>query len=357
MLRVTNCGVDPLRAVGLLSAALVGAIGLAGGGCYPNPDDLRRAGGSSGLGGCVGAACSSSGNGGTTGAGSGGSTGADAGVPPALDSTAYANAFCDRFSACAPTRLNNAFGSLAACQTRFKLDFDTFLSLPDTGWTSAAIAACAAALRAQSCPDFNDLKVVAACNVPGRRATGQACASGDQCVSLRCTGTGSCGTCSPRVGARASCSADSDCTPPLVCTTPATGTGTCVMPVDLAGTCDPASAPCRYSLSCRDGACATPGAANVPCEDGEDCDNRHGLLCNFSTFVCAAASPSTTTCGAPASNGIIQYCPASGYCSASGTCIAAAADNRPCSSTGPLCTFPAECINGTCTLPTVTDCH
>jgi hypothetical protein len=341
-----------------LSAALVAALGLAAGGCYPDPDDLRRPGRSSGLGGCLGAACSGSGNGGSAiGAGSGGSTGSDAGVPPALDTTAYANAFCDRFAACAPTRLTAAFGSLAVCQTRFKLDFDVFLALPDTGWTAAAVAACAAATRAQSCADFDDDKIAAACNVAGKRATGQACATGDQCASVRCAGTGACGTCAPRLAARASCSVDGDCAPPLVCTTPATGTGTCVMPVDLGGACDPASAPCRYSLSCRDGACATPGAANVPCEDFEDCDDRHGLLCDFSTLVCAAASVSTTICGAPASNGNVQYCPASGYCSTSGTCLAAAPDNRPCSSTGPLCTFPAACINGTCTLPAATDCR
>jgi hypothetical protein len=187
---------------------------------------------------------------------------------------------------------------------------------------------------------------------------GQGCRINDQCASRRCVVmSGQCGTCAPRLSAGGSCVDDGDCTPPLVCTTPASGAGSCVMPVDLNAACDPASAPCRYSLSCRDGFCATPGGANVSCADFEDCDFRHGFLCNLSTFVCGSASASTTTCGAPASNGSLQYCPANGYCSTSGNCLAAALDNRPCSATGPLCTAPAACVNGTCTLPTSTDCR
>lgn len=317
---------------------------LAAGGCYPDPDDLRQAG-HTGVGGCQGAACT----------GSGGVPGSDGGVPPGVDTAAYAGAICDRFQACAPTRLNVAFGSLATCQARFKIAVDAVVALVDTGWTATGMAACATAQRAQLCPDFNDGKVPAACNVAGKRSTGQACRGADQCASLRCVvSTGQCGTCAPRGGAGASCLDDGDCTLGLICT----GSGTCFAPLDLNRACDPTTTPCRYSLSCRDGFCSTPGGAQTLCDDFEDCDDRHGYLCDQTTFVCGLASASTTSCGAPASNGNLQYCQANGFCSLSGSCIAAAADTRSCSlSAGPLCTFPAACINGTCTLPISTDCR
>ena len=331
---------------------------VSAGGCYPNPDDLRASGSSgSGSGGCQGVACTGSGTGGTTGTGTGGS--GDGGVPPGFDTAAYASAICDRFQTCAPGRVSFAFGTQAACQARLKIAIDAVMPLPDIGWTAANLAACANAQRAQLCSDFNDGKIPAACNVMGKRITGQACRTADQCASLRCLGSlGQCGTCAPRGGAGASCVGDEDCTLGLVCTIPATGTGTCVTPRTAGSACDPASTPCLYSLSCRDGFCSAPGRAQTPCEDFEDCDDRNGFLCNFSTFVCGSATASTTTCGAPASNGSLQYCPASGYCSLSGTCLAAAADNRSCSnSAGPLCTFPAACLNGTCTLPSSADCR
>jgi hypothetical protein len=338
--------VDPVTRSGTIGLLAV----LAGAGCYPNPDDLRPGGGNNGAGGCVGALCSG-GKGGSTGAGGGG-------IPPGADTTAYANAVCDRFQSCAPGRLSFAFGSLAACQTRFKLFIDSVLFVPNTGWTAANLATCAAAQRAQSCTDFNDGADLPACDLPGTRTSGQACRNSNQCASLRCVFTDNlCGVCLPRGGAGASCAIDSDCLPPRVCTTPYTGTGTCAMPVGAGAACDPASSPCRYSLACLNGICAAPGRAQASCVDHQDCDDRQGYLCNFSTLVCGSATASSTICGAPATNGTLLYCPASGYCTDQFTCTAAAADNRSCGPTGPLCTFPASCINGICTLPSTTDCR
>src|SRR5262245_25293254 len=129
---------------------------LGASGCYPNPDDLRTGGGSgSGIGGCLGAGCTATGQGGTLGGAVGGSTGAGGGTAPTGDTTAYAAALCDRYQACAPYNLTVTFGTTASCQARYKIAQDTFLLLPDTGWTAAAITACAAAQRAQSCADFN----------------------------------------------------------------------------------------------------------------------------------------------------------------------------------------------------------
>jgi hypothetical protein len=125
--------------------------------------------------------------------------------------------------------------------------------------------------------------------------------------------------------------------------------------VGAGAACNPATTPCRYSLSCRGGVCSTPGGLGTACADHEDCDDRNGYLCNFTTGRCGAATGGNV-CNVSAADGSVQFCSADGYCTTAGTCIPAAADNQPCSATGAQCVYPAACIAGTCQLPTGADC-
>ena len=285
-----------------------------------------------------------------TGTADGGATTNDPG------GAAVANSTCANLQLCAPRRLTAVFGSQAVCQSRLKLAFDAELLLPDLGWTQAGLAACATAQVAQACDDFNDGKVPTACNVAGRRANGQPCRSSDQCASTRCVGTaGTCGQCAARAAAGAACASDSDCLPPFVCAvTAGTTTGLCVTPIESGLPCNPASTPCRRSLSCRAGTCQTPAKTGA-CADIEDCDERHGYLCNATTRICALATGGDT-CNLSAADGSVQYCSAGGYCAANGPCVAAAADARACSPSGAQCVYPATCTGGICVLPSGADC-
>src|SRR5258708_37374664 len=93
---------------------------------------------------------------------------------------------------------------------------------------------------------------------------------------------------------------------------------------------DPMAPPCRESLSCRAMVCAAPGGAGTACADHEDCDERRGLLCNFTTHKCGAAT-AAATCNVMAADGTVSYCADNGACPASGAaCVASAGDKQAC---------------------------
>ena len=262
---------------------------------------------------------------------------------------------CDRLQTCAPRRLTQVFGTLAICQSRLRLTIQSVLALPDIGWTAPVLTACASAQRTQTCTDFDDGKLPAACDVAGTRTNGRGCRGADQCASLRCSATGmGCGQCLARGGAGATCASDDDCQRAFICAV-GTGGGSCVTPGSAGALCNATSAPCRYSLSCRSGTCATPGIGGAVCSDHEDCDDRNGWLCNGTTGRCGLASGGTT-CNTSATDGTVQYCSDDGTCSATGACIPAAADNQACAVTGAACLPPATCMAGLCALPSTADC-
>jgi hypothetical protein len=289
----------------------------------------------------------------------GGAGGADGGGPLSLSAAAasYASAVCNRFQACSPARLTAYFGSAATCQDRLLLDITSILAFPDVGWTAATLTSCTSARLAQSCADFNDGKVLAACVVAGARANGTGCRIADQCVSTRCNvpPSSDCGRCAALGAAAGACAADTDCQPPLVCGV-ATGaaTGTCAMAGDLGAGCNGGTTPCRRSLSCRAGTCSTPGALGAACTGPGDCDDRNGVLCSSSTLRCVQGVGGVS-CGV-LTDGTVQYCSASGVCQSNGSCLPAAGDGQNCSSTGPVCLFPSTCFNNLCAPPTTQDC-
>ncbi|HVR62072.1 MAG TPA: hypothetical protein VMU50_09245, partial [Polyangia bacterium] len=282
-------------------------------------------------------------------------TGGSGGVSLDAALTAYAQAVCNRLQACAPRRVIGIYGSLAVCQARVKLFAQSVNALSSTGWTIAAVSACAVGYGNQSCADFDDGLTPPACVHPGTRAAGQGCRSGDQCgANLRCNSAAfpACGQCAPRLTAGGACLSDSDCVVGLICG----GNMQCVAPRDVGLACDAKTAPCRESLSCRATICAAPGAVGTACADHEDCDERNGVLCDFTTQRCGTAN-AAATCNSGAADGTINYCGDNGACPAmGGACIASGGDNQACAAGGPFCRFPFVCVGGVCSNVLATDC-
>ena len=287
-------------------------------------------------------------DGGAADAGNGGTVTLDAAL------TSYAQAVCNRLQACAPRRVVGLYGTLANCQARVKLFAQSVNALASTGWTIDAVSACAAGFNGQSCGDFDDGLTPPACVRPGMRAVGQGCRADDQCASIRCSAPAfpACGQCAARVSAGSVCARDADCITGLICG----GNKQCVAPRAIGAACDPMTAPCRESLSCRAMTCATPGPAGTACADQEDCDERNGILCNLATQRCGV-STAAATCNFSTADGTVAYCGDNGFCAANGAaCIASAADGGACGANGPLCRFPFDCVGGVCTNVLTTDC-
>jgi hypothetical protein len=370
-------------------------------GCFPNPDDLRRSGSTTGSGGKTGSAGSTissggagsgTGRAGTTGgssgpgaagattagtAGTGGSGGpGTAGVSGAgtaggsgtgtagssgagiLEATytKWATAICTREQACIPSLFTYYWGDATTCITRNKLWIKTYLAgYADITATDTSLSGCATQISAQSCLDWNNGKPLPMCALPGKRANGAKCDAGDQCASLRCSGNATaCGTCAARVALNGAC-VPGDCADGLICGS----LGTCVTPKVMGASCAADTTSCAGSLRCRGGICSAPlTTVGAACVDAEDCDTGHGVLCdsNAATPKCIAWSSSPTIC---AYSTTLTACSKGGFCEDDGTCTPAAADGRACDDDlGPTCLYPAVCSasNFLCTVSPVVRC-
>lgn len=382
--------------VGLVvTVVLVGAVG----GCYPNPDDLRRSGSTTGTAGRTGSA-GTGGTGGSTSAGTAGTTGkagssgsgtagtggsgpgvaGSTGGPGTAGSsgpgsaggsgtgtggtsgagilettfTKWATAICARDQACYPTYYVYQWGDTATCIARNKLWIKAYLAAyADVTATDASLGGCATQVSAQSCLDYANGKSLAMCTLPGKRTTGQRCDTGDQCTTLRCANnTTMCGTCSAKLALGGACVADAECTEPLVCGS----AGTCVAAKASGASCAADTQSCARSLRCRGGICSAPiTTAGTACVGEDDCDIGRGVLCDtVSSFKCVAWTSSATTCTSTAT--LLTFCSKAGICDTdTSTCLAAAAEGKACDEDlGPACLYPAVCSVSTslCTIPT-----
>jgi len=304
----------------------------------------------------------------------------DAAAPPdtkLVPVCEHASALCAKLAECAPFLLAAGYGDLAGCADRLFKVCTAESQSAGSGMTLANILACEAALATATCAD------VYANNVPGCvfRGTypdGATCGDSSQCASGLCRHAGDlCGVCAPKGAAGAPCPSggNEECQTGLVC-----GSGkTCAAPAPLGGACDDATAPCLPGSFCTSAkTCALTVAAGQVCP-GAYFNVGDGTLC---LGAGSATSPQLATqlgvagkgetCGlAPATGSPPTLCaPGSvAACKASsssiqlfgmptdGTCLALTQDGYTCDASRPPCLAGAQCIAGTCQIPSGRYCE
>ncbi len=197
-------------------------------------------------------------------------------------------------------------------------------------------------------------------------ANGAACENDVQCMSGSCVKdpgeSGPCGLCTARAGLDESCINNVKCDWDLVC-----ASTTCQPPVPKDGAC--VKGQCIGPYRCIGGICKDPVQLDGACEDdaADDdwCDETKLLDCKRTVpgnteGTCKAFA--TAAVGQPCGfvNENIVFCPPGASCAGSvgsTTCQTKAADGASCDAElGPDCNEPAECIDGTCTLPPADRC-
>jgi hypothetical protein len=263
----------------------------------------------------------------------------------------YVSTFCNKISECFPAAIRLSYKDAAECISRQKTQCVKSLNAPSTAATPAYVSGCASAISAASCDDV--FKQPDACKTPaGTLADGTPCGDDAQCTGRTCNKTGdtNCGACGQRVAAGGDCT-KGKCDDGLSCAE----NGKCVAPGAAGATCGE-NQPCLTPLVCANGTCAKGGEAGAACSEAAPCNAFKALACDSASKTCKEvklANPGET-CGVV--NGAFVLCAAGGDCktagatSPTGTCQAALADGAACTTDGPSCQEPAECVNGVCTV-------
>jgi hypothetical protein len=301
------------------------------------------------------AGCSGSGSGGTGGGSGGGSgTGGGTGMVTADQACGdFATAFCGKFNTCYPFLITVTYGDMGTCATRVKLGCTAQNAANGTGATPTNIEACKAAVPGIACTDILDNTTPSACNFKGTLSNGTACGDNGQCSSGFCNiNSGTCGACAAIIPAGSSCT-NGGCDTGLTC-----AGGVCKAPGAAGATCSD-TAPCKGSLVCKSGTCATPqtSAGGTCSPTASDCQLASGIFCNQNS-VCANIDTAAAgdPCGVVA--GALTVCKGSGACMSSGlsgTCASPKADGASCG-TNDKCLPPASCVGGVCKLPNPSSC-
>jgi hypothetical protein len=282
-----------------------------------------------------------------------------------------ANARCALQASCSTDGIQRIYGDLATCVVRVTASCEAALAAPGTGATPALAEACAQALPAVPCLNFETEALPTACLPPaGALAAGSPCAFSGQCQSSFCnaSGTSACGVCAAKTVAGDSC-ATTGCSVGLFCD-PST---TQCQPLGIAGTSCDAGHLCAPALYCdlTSNKCAASAAASATCDPARTtapwCDTTQELYCDSGTSMCTAANPGTTCStfanGAEALATEPVHCSAGAACIPTGTnpgpgtCVLPAADGAACDpAAGPPCLEPAKCDQGTCVVPGTQTC-
>ncbi|HTA93364.1 MAG TPA: hypothetical protein VK745_27490 [Polyangiaceae bacterium] len=290
--------------------------------------------------------------------------------------TKLADARCERVGTCNADGIQVRYGDLATCQSAQKAACMNSLAASSTGATPTTTSACADALPAVDCTDYNNNLLPVACQpVAGKLAAGAACAFSAQCQSRFCgiDKNASCGVCQPEPQVNDSCASLDSCGPGLTCV--AKGTVCASEDAKTGDACD-ADTPCGAGFSCVGAKAATTAAAAVQgacqpavattgaaCDSkkktGPGCDPAKGLACDPTSMLCIAA---VVASAGQACDGDLTVCAAAASCviptgATMGTCVAAAADGAACdTANGPSCLTLSRCIvtgtgtSGTCEL-------
>jgi hypothetical protein len=287
-----------------------------------------------------------------------------------------ADARCERVGTCNVDGIQVRYGDLGTCQSAQTAACMNSLAASSTGATPTTVSACADALTAVDCTDYNDNLLPVACQpAVGKLAAGSACAFSAQCQSQFCgiDKNEACGVCQPQPQVNDSCASLDSCGTGLTCV--AKGT-VCASEDSKTGDACDADTPCGSGFTCvgAKAATATVAAVQGACQPavatagatcdskkktGPGCDPAKGLTCDPTSMLCVAAVVAST---GQACDGDLTVCGAAGTCviatgATMGTCVAAAADGAPCdTANGPNCLTLSRCIitgtgtSGTCEL-------
>lgn len=274
-----------------------------------------------------------------------------------------AKAYCAKVDECAPFFVKLAWGDVATCVGRVKINCVPGFSANGTSATPSRLSQCATDVKSLSCEDTLGRNLPVSCHTdPGTLADGAPCGVDAQCKGRLCrqAGGNACGACSTIGSAGAACERDEDCDSGLGC-----ADKKCVTFAKAGATCG-ATQPCLRSLACNKGTCAAPLAAGAACEPNTDqsqnpCDGAKGFFCHFQTKVCTSITAAAAGGACGLVDNTIAICTAGGDCKVTtgltGTCQAAAADGATCDDAkGPKCVAPAKCIGGVCKITDPSTC-
>jgi hypothetical protein len=272
--------------------------------------------------------------------------GRDAEPEPDVESTcdAFAATLCERRWACLPLAFmhgygfGDSFGTQARCVERVSLACRGWGLLPGSRATTAAIERCAATIASLDCRVSTQTLTREAPTCEFNRGSldqGTPCELHLQCSSGNCLSSG----------------AD---VANWECSTPG---------VDSPAGADPLGAPCAsasdcgVNLVCFEGVCGAPALLGEPCNaQAPACAEYAELRCDESG-TCAPHPTLQGACGNRAiDNGGFAACE-TGECVARndfglGRCESYADDGAACDPyAGPVCLYPARCMNYLCRVP------
>ncbi len=259
----------------------------------------------------------------------------------------YAEVYCTDVASCVPS-IGNQITDRASCEQRVSELCDALLLLDDVAVASGDVATCAEGFAQAACSgQSSTLFESCATLMNGGREDGQTCASPLQCAGGFCKldDAGTCGTCETVPGVNEACSGRCEfglqCGPEQRC-----------IPVVLVGAgeaCDFDSARfCDTGLHCAEEICVANVAAGESC-DGAQC--QQGTFCDSANTICQPNPPlaaAGAACGFNTGVSTFVDCEAGAYCQQD-VCVASVPDGGACERSG-ACTFPANCVDGTCRL-------
>ncbi len=296
--------------------------------------------------------------------------------PGAASGCDHAGALCAKLAECAPFLLEAGYGDLDGCTARLIKVCTEQATSNGSGLSRANILACEAALQMATCNDVYGNNVPA-CSFRGTLADGATCGDHGQCATGFCsTGGNLCGTCSAKQPANATCASGSndECQTGLVCS----GGKICAAPAAVGGACDDTTAPCLLGSFCTTaGTCALTVAAGQECP-GAYLNLGDGTVCLAKSTAAkpeVAGQIGTASVGQPcglnpgnglpatlcAPGGVPACTPTAGSAPllgipTKGICAALIADTGGCTAAS-ACMAAAQCIGGTCRIPSGRYCE
>ena len=307
----------------------------------------------------------------------------DSGIPtttpdtkPAMQPCDHAASLCTKFNQCAPFYLKAVYGDVAGCTDRVTKACAAQSQSNGSGMTEASILDCEAALSTATCNDVFSNNVPA-CTFHGTFADGATCGDNTQCTSGFCSHKGVlCGLCAAKGAAGAACPSNSndECQTGLACSSGSV----CVAPAVVGGACDDTAAPCLIGSFCTSAkTCALTVAVGQDCPggylnfgDGTVCFGKSSAL-SSQTAAQIGTAGTGQICGLAPGNGLPATLCAPGSVAActptrnsidllgittQGQCAALTLDSYRCN-TSSDCLAGAQCIAGTCQIPSGRYCQ